>query len=90
MLGKTSSKRTLAIAKKQKSAENVLLFPPTLDKILESELTNIPEVEENPNDGKSKRGYEKHEKVIVAMEDVALMTRITSSVLSSIVCMYWL
>ena len=49
-----------------------------------------PEVEENPNDGKSKRGYEKHEKVIVAMEDVALMTRITSSVLSSIVCMYWL
>ena len=30
-----------------------------------------PEVEENPNDGKSKSGYEKHEKVIVAVVDVA-------------------
>ena len=34
----------LAIAKKQKSAVNVLLFAPTLDNILESELTNKPEI----------------------------------------------
>ena len=32
------------MAKKQKSAENVLLLAPTLDKILESELTNNPEI----------------------------------------------
>ena len=43
-------------------------------------------MDENPNDGKSNSGYEKHEKVIVAMEEVEQMTSITSSVLSSIVC----